>query len=84
MRAFDISDIMLNFSYLFMLYGISISVKKSVKREIRDQRIVSSVEELIEEHEESCSEDTESLHNHKWINGTLEESSNSRISHLGI
>jgi hypothetical protein len=40
-RAFDIVDIIITFSYLLMLFGVSISIKKSVDSQVREERMRS-------------------------------------------
>ena len=46
-RMFDILSIVISVSNMLMLYGVSDSIKKSVDRQIRSERIVSTLDELI-------------------------------------
>ena len=42
-RAFDTIDIFLTFSYLIMLFGVSISIKTSVDKEVRESKLQSEI-----------------------------------------
>jgi hypothetical protein len=42
-RAFDVIDIFLTFSYLMMLFGVSISIKTSVDKAVRESRLQSEI-----------------------------------------
>jgi len=46
-RIFDILSILISVSNMIMLYGVSDSIKKSVERQIRAERIVSTLDDLI-------------------------------------
>jgi hypothetical protein len=42
-RAFDLIDIFLTFSYLIMLFGVSISIKTSVDKAVRESRLQNEI-----------------------------------------
>ena len=46
-RMFDILSLVISVSNMLMLYGVSDSIKKSVERQVRSERIVSTLDELI-------------------------------------
>jgi hypothetical protein len=46
-RMFDILSLVISVSNMLMLYGVSDSIKKSVDRQVRSERIVSTLDELI-------------------------------------
>ena len=48
-RMGDILSIMISLSNMIMLYGVSDSIKQSVDRQVREDRIVSTLDELISE-----------------------------------
>ena len=47
-RAFDVIDIFLTLSYLMMLFGVSISIKTSVDKAVRESRLQNEIN-LFEE-----------------------------------
>ena len=46
-RMGDILSIMISLSNMIMLYGVSDSIKQSVDRQVREDRIVSTLDDLI-------------------------------------
>ncbi len=48
-RMGDILSIMISLSNMIMLYGVSDSIKQSVDRQVREDRIVSTLDDLISE-----------------------------------
>ena len=42
-RAFDVIDIFLTLSYLIMLFGVSISIKTSVDKAVRESRLQNEI-----------------------------------------
>ena len=42
-RAFDVIDIFLTLSYLMMLFGVSISIKTSVDKAVRESRLQNEI-----------------------------------------
>jgi hypothetical protein len=46
-RLNDILSIVLSVSNMIMLYGVSDSIKSSVDRQVREERIISTLDELI-------------------------------------
>ena len=46
-RMGDILNIMISLSNMIMLYGVSDSIKLSVDRQVREDRIVSTLDDLI-------------------------------------
>jgi hypothetical protein len=46
-RMFDVLSVVISVSNMLMLYGVSDSIKKSVDRLVRAERIVSTLDELI-------------------------------------
>ena len=46
-RMNDILSIMISLSNMIMLYGVSDSIKSSVDRQVREERILSTIDELI-------------------------------------
>jgi hypothetical protein len=40
-RSNDIVDIIVTFSYILMLFGVSMSIKKSVNKQVREERMKS-------------------------------------------
>jgi hypothetical protein len=46
-RLNDILSILLSVSNMIMLYGVSDSIKSSVDRQVREERIISTLDELI-------------------------------------
>jgi hypothetical protein len=46
-RLNDILSIVLSVSNMVMLYGVSDSIKSSVDRQVREERIISTLDELI-------------------------------------
>jgi hypothetical protein len=57
-RVFDIIDIILTFSYLIMLFGVTLSIKTSVDKEVRESRMQNEIN-LFEDEDEDCSVDSE-------------------------
>ncbi len=57
-RLFDILSLVISISNMLMLYGVSDSIKKSVQRQIRTERLTSALDELISnsDFEESLNE----------------------------
>jgi hypothetical protein len=49
-RAFDVIDIFLTFSYLMMLFGVSISIKTSVDKDVRESRLQNEINVFEEVH----------------------------------
>jgi len=49
-RAFDVIDIFLTFSYLMMLFGVSISIKTSVDKGVRESRLQNEINVFEEVH----------------------------------
>ena len=49
-RAFDVIDIFLTFSYLMMLFGVSISIKTSVDKAVRESRLQNEINIFEEVH----------------------------------
>ncbi len=47
-RVVDIEDIFLTFSYLVMLYGVSDSIRKSAERQIKNKRMRSELDQLLD------------------------------------
>ena len=43
-RMFDIMDILLTFSYLLMLFGVTLAIKTSVDKMTRESRIQSEID----------------------------------------
>ena len=48
-RIGDIIDIILTFSYILMLFGVSTSIKKSVDKLVREERMKSEFDFTIDE-----------------------------------
>ena len=46
-RMFDMLSLLISVSNMLMLYGVSDSIRKSVDRLVRAERIVSTLDELI-------------------------------------
>jgi len=46
-RITDILSIVISLSNMIMLYGVSDSIKSSVDRQVREERIMSTLDELI-------------------------------------
>lgn len=63
-RMFDILTIVISLSNMIMLYGVSDSIKKSIDRQIRTDRIVSTLDDFISDvtsSSESHSDEDQSL-----------------------
>jgi hypothetical protein len=48
-RIGDIADIILTFSYILMLFGVSTSIKKSVDKQVREERMKSEFDFTIDD-----------------------------------
>ena len=48
-RFGDILSILISLSNMIMLYGVSDSVKSSIDRQVREDRILSSLDDIITE-----------------------------------
>ena len=48
-RTGDIVDILLTFSYILMLFGVSTSIKKSVDKQVREERMKSEFDFTIDD-----------------------------------
>ena len=48
-RTGDIVDIILTFSYILMLFGVSTSIKKSVDKQVREERMKSEFDFTIDD-----------------------------------
>jgi glycopeptide antibiotics resistance protein len=48
-RTSDIVDIILTFSYILMLFGVSTSIKKSVDKIVREERMKSEFDFTIDD-----------------------------------
>lgn len=60
-RAFDLIDIFLTFSYLIMLFGVSISIKTSVDKGFRESRLQNEIN--IFEEVQVTTDDSEDFNN---------------------
>ena len=64
-RIFDILSLLISISNMLMLYGVSDSIKKSVERQVRTERLTSVFEELMSNTEEGGSIQVDSLGGHE-------------------
>ena len=66
----DILSIMISLSNMIMLYGVSDSIKSSVDRQVREERILSTLDELISsENSSSETSDDKSLEQYLGTSG---------------
>ena len=69
-RMNDILSIMISLSNMIMLYGVSDSIKSSVDRQVREERILSTLDELISsENSSSETSDDKSLEQYLGTSG---------------
>jgi len=74
----DILLIVISLSNMIMLYGVSDSIKKSVDKQVREDRIVSTLDELIsEEYSSSENNSNEDKSLHEYL-GTSKKSNKHR------
>jgi hypothetical protein len=66
----DILSVVISLSNMIMLYGVSDSIKSSVDRQVREERILSTLDELISsETSSSISSDDKSLEEYLGTSG---------------